>query len=379
MIFPDEKKGIFAIPKDLMMQRIICAATMFIALCLNAQAQHSVKYEIPLPKSLQPAPDTVSVTFIGDVMMHARQLEYDCTRFLEPVRPMLSDADIAVANMEFTLAGEPYTGYPAFSAPDRYATYAADCGIDVFLTANNHILDKGPAGLRRTLGVYDSMRGSKGIHHTGTAADEKADTTANPLIVVGHGIRIAMVNFTYGTNAGGSSQWPSVRRASREQVAQDIARAKSRGADYIIALPHWGEEYVLRHGKWQQDWAEWLVSQGVDIIIGTHPHVVQDTTSIGRVPVIYSLGNAISNMSAPNTRLELAATVRFVRHHDGSTEMLLPELTWMWCTLPGMLTSGYATIPVESYLGRRDEWINPSDYDNMVATYHRVRKATGID
>ena len=361
------------------MLRTICTITMLFALCCNAQAQHSVKYEIPLPKSLQPAPDTVSVVFIGDVMMHARQLGYDCTRFLEPVRDMLTDADIAVANMEFTLAGEPYTGYPAFSAPDKYAEYAADCGIDVFLTANNHILDKGTAGLRRTLKVYETMHDSRGIHYTGTAPDEKADTTVNPLIVVGRGIRIAMVNFTYGTNSGGSDQWPIVRRASREKVAEDIARAKSRGADYIVALPHWGDEYVLKHGHWQEDWAGWLVSQGVDLIIGTHPHVVQDTSRIGNVPVIYSLGNAISNMSATNTRLELAATVKFVRHYDGSTEMLLPELTWMWCTLPGMLTDGYATIPVESYLGRRDEWINPGDYDNMVATYHRVRNVTGIN
>lgn len=352
--------------------------TMLIAMCFNAQAQSSVKYEIPVPKSLQRAPDTVSVTFIGDVMMHARQLEYDCTRFLEPVRGMLTEADIAVANMEFTLAGEPYTGYPAFSAPDRYASYAADCGIDVFLTANNHILDKGAKGLTRTLGVYETMHGERGLQYTGCALDEKADTTVNPLVVVGHGIRIALVNFTYGTNSGASDRWPSVRRADRDRVAGDIVRARSRGADYIVALPHWGDEYVLRHNRWQQEWAEWLVSQGVDLIIGAHPHVVQDTSMIGTVPVIYSLGNAISNMSAVNTRLELAATARFVRHHDGSTEMLVPELTWMWCTLPGMLTPGYATIPVEEYIGRREEWINPSDYDNMVATFQRVRNATGI-
>jgi len=361
-----------------MMLRTLCTLTILTALCFNAQAQCSVKYEIPLPKSLQPAPDTVSMLFIGDVMMHSRQLEYDCTRFLEPVRDMLSDADIAVANMEFTLAGEPYTGYPAFSAPDRYAAYAADCGIDVFLTANNHILDKGSRGLTRTLGIYEDMHRDRGILYTGTSLDERSDTTVNPLIVVGRGIRIALVNFTYGTNSGCGEQWPSVRRASRERVAEDIARAKAHKADFIVALPHWGEEYTLRHGQWQQEWAEWLVSQGVDLIVGAHPHVVQDTAMIDKVPVIYSLGNAISNMSATNTRLELAATARFVRHYDGSTEMLLPELTWMWCTLPGMLTTGYATIPVERYLGRREEWINPSDYDNMAATYQRVRNATGI-
>ena len=360
------------------MQRTLCTITMLAALCISAQAQIPVTYEVPVPKSLQHDPDTVSMVIIGDVMMHKRQLEYDCTKFLEPIRRLLSEADIAVANMEFSLGGEPYSGYPAFSAPDTYATYVADCGVDVFLTANNHILDRGAAGLSRTLGIYERMKLDDGIQYTGTALRESSDTAINPLVVVGRGIRIAIVNFTYGTNAAQTAEWPSVQRASREDVAQCIKRARDRNVDYIVAAPHWGTEYSLRHDSWEESWAQWLVSQGVDAIVGGHPHVVQDTTSISGVPVIYSVGNAVSNMSAVNTRLELAVTMRFTRHDDGLVEMIGPDLTWLWCTLPGTLTSGYATIPVEEFLGRRELWINPSDYDNMVATYERVKKTTGI-
>ncbi|MBQ3996548.1 MAG: CapA family protein, partial [Bacteroidales bacterium] len=137
--------------------------------------------------------DTISLFFIGDVMMHARQLEYDFRTFLEPLRSRISGADLAVANMEFTLAGEPYSGYPAFSAPDGYAAYLADLGTDVFLTANNHILDKGRDGLERTIEVYRAM---DGILMTGTSEDPEHDEASYPLMVSVKGTRIALINFT---------------------------------------------------------------------------------------------------------------------------------------------------------------------------------------
>ena len=345
-------------------------------ICGKAYAQWD--YDIPFPRPIDTRPDTVSITFLGDVMMHAKQLDYDYTDFLSELGGITRDADISIANMEFTLGGRPYTGYPAFSAPDGYARYATEIGVDVFLTANNHILDKGQKGLSRTLDVYSSMKDSVGVQYTGTAPDEAVDTLINPLIVVGKGVRIALVNFTYGTNSSVETSWPHVKRMDKPGVAEMIERAKRRGADFIVAVPHWGIEYSLTHSYRQQDWASWLAGQGVDLIVGTHPHVVQDTTHIGGVPVIYSLGNAVSNMSAENTRLELAARVKIVSRPDGSKQMLEPELIWLWCTLPGKLRNTYTTIPVADYIGRRDEWIDPSDYDNMISTYKRVTKATGI-
>ena len=347
---------------------------LFLLACCSASAQTTIRTYLPRPRTYYVEPDTVEMVFIGDVMMHARQLEYDYTDFLEPLRPLLSQADIAVANMEFTLAGKPYSGYPAFSAPDGYATYVKDLGVDVFLTANNHITDKGENGLRRTLHIYDSLR----VRHTGTGLEERTFHRDNPLMLYCKGLRIALVNFTYGTNTATAYEWPSVSLMDKDEVSRQVSRARELGADIVIAVPHWGTEYSLRHSREQEHWAQWLEEKGVDAIIGAHPHVVQDTTSIGAVPVIYSMGNAVSNMSAENTRLELAVTLKIAVDRHRKASVLTPELTFLWCTLPGKLTDGYQTIPVKKYLGHREMWISPSDYDNMVTTYRRVRTVTGI-
>ena len=347
---------------------------LFLLACCSASAQTTIRTFLPRPRTYYAEPDTVEMVFIGDVMMHARQLDYDYRNFLEPLRPLLSTSDIAVANMEFTLAGKPYSGYPAFSAPDGYAAYVKDLGVDVFLTANNHIADKGERGLRRTLQIYDSLR----IRHTGTGLDERSYLRDNPLMLYCKGLRIALVNFTYGTNSGTSYQWPAVSLMDKDEVSRQVRRARELGADIVIALPHWGTEYSLTHSKEQEQWARWLAGEGVDAVIGAHPHVVQDTTSIGAVPVIYSMGNAVSNMSAENTRLELAVTLRIAVDTHRRASVLDPGLTFLWCTLPGKLTDGYQTVPVKEYLGKRDLWKVPSDYDNMVTTYRRVRDVTGI-
>jgi len=357
---------------------VISIAVLLALSCIRSSAQF--RYEVPFPKALPDEMDTISVFVIGDVMMHSKQMEHDHHEFLSRIAPKMRSADFSVANMEFSLAGPPYTGYPAFSCPEYYPEYlATECGADVFLTANNHILDYGSRGLERTLRLYDSMADSIGTVHTGSSIDENRRMESFPLILAKRGFRIALINFTYGTNNGSDKEWPKVNRMKKEEVHAAFLRAKDSGADFIIALPHWGTEYVLTHDKIQEEWASWLVSEGADLIIGSHPHVVQDTTHIAGVPVIYSLGNAVSNMSITNSRLELAATVRFVVNRaTGSKTMLEPELDFMWCTLPGRLTESYATIFVKEWANRRDDWLTPSDFDNMIGTWHRVKAATGI-
>ncbi|MBO4743833.1 MAG: CapA family protein [Bacteroidales bacterium] len=348
--------------------RSIIVAVLLLS-CLNSKAQ--ILYNFPKATPLYSNADTVSIYIIGDVMMHAPQLNHDHRLFLSQIEPYMQQADFCVANMEFSLGGKPYSGYPAFSTRDYYADYVAGCGADVFLTANNHILDRGAAGLRRTLRVYDRMADSLGIRYTGVGN--------KPLMLRKHGIKIALVNFTYGTNVGPEPGAPDILRMRKEDVQAAIDQAKASGADFIVALPHWGVEYQLRHSDTQEHWARWLAAQGCSAIVGAHPHVVQDTTHIAGVPVIYSMGNAVSNMSATNTRLELSVTLRFVTDRiTGEKRMLEPELDWLWCTLPGRLTTSYATVRIKDWATRRSEWLNPSDYDNMCATLDRVRAATGI-
>jgi hypothetical protein len=331
---------------------------------------------LPRPPRTGLAADTIEVALIGDVMMHTKQLDYDYRTFLEGIQNRLKGADLAIANMEFTLAGKPYSGYPAFSAPDGYPAYIRDCGVDVFLTANNHILDKGKAGAERTERIYESM---EGVRYTGLSSGPARLESSYPLFLNVRGIRLALVNFTYGTNAAISSEWPKVNRMDRNEISKAIAKARARGADFVIALPHWGTEYKLRHDQSQENMARWLAGEGVDAIVGAHPHVVQDSSVIDGVPVYYSLGNAVSNMSAINTRLELLVTLRFTINPEGVKEMLGSEAEYLWCTRPGTLTDGFMTIAVSDYEGKRRLWKDPSDYDNMIATRDRVSSAVGID
>ncbi|MBQ9820470.1 MAG: CapA family protein [Bacteroidales bacterium] len=346
---------------------------------LPAPARPYWTFSLPAPRPIDAA-DTLTLRFIGDVMMHRPQLKHDYTAFFRHVAAPMRSADIAVANMEFPLAGPPYTGYPSFSAPDAYAwTVCADLSLDVALLSNNHILDKGRGGVERTLEVYDAVRDSLGTLRTGVSRDAAEDAVMHPALIRRKGISVAFVNFTYGNNVGPQPfDRPRIAVMEEEEVAALVARARGRGADFVIALPHWGEEYHLRHSREQETWARRLASWGVDAVVGAHPHVVQDTACVSGMPVVYSLGNAVSNMSAPNTRLELMATLRLVRHPSGRCEVLPPDLRFMWCTLPGKLTGGYAVIFVDEWEGRRDAWADPSDYDEMMATLARVKAATGI-
>lgn len=325
--------------------------------------------------------DTLSVCFLGDVMMHSEQIEtarrsngtYDFSSYFELIGKDIEDADIAVANMEFTLSGEPYTGYPCFSAPDSFAAYLADCGFDVFLAANNHILDKGSEGAARTADIYRSLEAEHGISFTGLAENEERRAENYPLFIRRKGITLALVNFTYGTNLGYTEHWPKTNyMGMKSEISKALLKAQE--ADFVIALPHWGPEYELRHSEMQEETAVWLTENGADLIIGAHPHVVQDTTSINDVPVVYSLGNAVSNMSAANTQLELMVTMKIARHGNGDLEMLPLQLKWLWCSRPGGFSKSYTVIPVKEYLGKEELWEGRWDYEKMAATFEKVKE-----
>lgn len=372
---------------------ILKLATAVFILCTSwgysAKAQELTmpkRWKSPL-KDIKPlfSQDTLTIRFFGDIMMHSAQITnarntdatYDFSSYFHLLEEKIREADVAVANMEFTLAGEPYTGYPCFSAPDTLATYLAECGFDIFLAANNHIFDKGAKGAERTIEIYRRLQKDKGIKFTGLAANKEELEGNNPLIVRIKGITLALINLTYGTNQSAGAEWPKTNYiGEKEKTAEAFLAAREKGADYIIALPHWGTEYKLRHSKAQEETAHWLAGHGADLIIGAHPHVVQDTGTIGNIPVAYSLGNAVSNMSATDTQLELMATIRIIHHCNGDLTLLPMELEYLWCSRPGGFNGRYTVIPVTEYIGKAQLWENRYDYDKMISTYERVRKET---
>lgn len=328
--------------------------------------------------------DTLEICFLGDIMMHGKQIEnshrsgdeYDFSSFFSLIEDDIRDADLAIANMEFTLGGKPYTGYPSFSAPDGFEEYLAECGFDVFLAANNHIFDKGAAGAERTLVRYRKLQNQKKIEFTGLAGSEEELRQTTPLLIRRKGILLAFVNFTYGTNQGCGRSWPRTNYLNNtQQLSETFEMARNSKADYIIALPHWGNEYILKHSSSQEQMARYMIEEGADAIIGAHPHVIQDIQEIEGVPVFYSLGNAVSNMSAVNTQLELMVTMRIVRDFNGEMHMLPMTYKWLWCSLPGGFSDSYTVIPVEEFIDRQELWQGEHDYEKMIKTYNRVKTA----
>ena len=371
----------------------IKAIILSILLFAFASGGETVRFEhrpalLPKPGALFQS-DTLTIRMIGDVMMHTKQIEvahikdsiYDFSSYFSLIKDSLEQADICIANMEFTLAGKPYTGYPAFSAPDCFIEYLASCGIDVFLCANNHIYDKGCKGLERTIRMVKGLSDKGyGIHLCGAAADSEHIEKTSPLTLRAKGMRVSMVNFTYGTNLGADRHWPKVNYMSDKEHISDALK-KSTSSDLTIALPHWGEEYSLKPSDSQRSMARWLADNGADLIIGTHPHVPQtfETTPEMNIPVVYSLGNAVSNMSAPNTQMELMATIRLARHPNGDIELLPLQMTYLWCSRPGGFGKSYTVIPVKDFIDKKDLWTGSWDYDKMISTYNKVKETIKIE
>ncbi len=288
------------------------------------------------------AQERLTLLFVGDLMQHRAQIDaarkdntYDYSACFRHVKNEISRADLAIGNLEMPLGGRPYTGYPAFSAPDEFLYAIRDAGFDVLLTANNHCLDRRRKGLERTIHLLDSLD----IPRAGTYINKVEREQRYPLIVEKKGFRIAFLNYTYGTNGIPVSEPNVVNFIDREQMKADILAARRKRPDVIIACMHWGLEYRLLPEKQERELADWLIKQGVNHVIGSHPHVVQpmelleDAHTPAHHAVVYSLGNFISNMSAINT--DGGAMVRLeLQRAWGITRLKSCSYSLVWTSRP---------------------------------------------
>lgn len=268
----------------------------------------------------------VSILFAGDLMQHQSQLNAACTSkgtysyspCYNHIRDEVSSAHIAIANLETTIGDKRFAGYPSFCAPDSFLYAAKEAGFDILLFANNHCLDRGRQGALRTMQMMDSL----GITHCGVYRDSTDRHKRYPLIIEKKGTKIALLNYTYGTNGIPTPPPLIVNLIDKEQIIKDINKAKEQKPDAIIACMHWGDEYVSTPPKYIKELTDWLLQQGVDHIIGNHPHVVQpievrnDTFTAKRSAVIYSLGNLISGMYARGRDGGLLVRMELVRIYD---------------------------------------------------------------
>ena len=273
---------------------------------------------------LSVAQDTtrLSLLFLGDIMQHDSQIAdaydtktgvYDYRPCFQYVKPYIQAVDVAVGNLEVTLAGKPYKGYPRFSAPDELLVAIRDLGLDAIVTANNHSVDRGRAGVERTITLLDSFR----IAHTGTFKTQGEKEGSHPLLIEKHGFRLALLNYTYGTNGLPVAEPNVVNMLDTASMRRDLERAEALNPDAVIVFPHWGAEYQSLPSKNQKQVAEFCFRHGADLVIGAHPHVVQPMQWRKKENqlVAWSLGNFVSGQRKRYTdggamiRLELEKVV----------------------------------------------------------------------
>mgnify|MGYP002169613640 CR=1 FL=1 len=249
---------------------------------------------------------TVSLVMVGDILLHTPVAEsglrvdgsYDFAPLFANVADKIESADLALVNQEVIIGGEELgiTGYPCFNAPYELGDALADTGFNVILHATNHVMDKGKKGVLNCLEFWNTNYPQMpvlGIH-------ESEEDAEKIYIYEQDGMKIAILNYTYGTNgiALPSDMPYAVDLLEEEKVKRDLEKAREL-ADFVIVCPHWGTEYSLGISAQQEKWTRLFLENGVDLVIGTHPHVIEPvewvTDGDGReMLVYYSLGNFVN-------------------------------------------------------------------------------------
>lgn len=249
---------------------------------------------------------SITIAATGDVLYHFGMINagynaateaYDFTDHYEKVKDLISGADLALANFEGTMAQEllPLAAYPLFNAPDAVATALSYAGFDALCTANNHCLDSGVEGIESTINAinFNNMK------HFGT----KKQPGDNLLVIEKNGIKIGLLAYSelfngLDENLSEENSY-MISRMDLNVIESDIKNAKQNGCDLVAVYAHWGHEYVFEQTQTQTDVAHMMIEWGADLILGSHPHVLQKTEIVKHEGldkfIIYSMGNAISN------------------------------------------------------------------------------------
>ena len=273
-----------------------------------------------------PPVQRATLLIAGDLMVHTPQLTaartsegYDFSPSFTYLKPLIEEVDLAVVNLETTLAAKgAYTGYPLFRSPAAMADAMREAGFDVALLANNHCMDYGARGARETIEALDRV----GLKHTGVFRSARERNARPYLYLQINGISIALLNYTYGTNGMPVVKPAVVNRLDTVRTKEDIRRAKEWMPDCLAVALHWGVEYERKPNRDQRRMAEFLRREGVQLIIGSHPHVVQpiERDSLGGL-IVYSLGNLLSNQHKRYTDGGLMVRVELEKKGDNPLQM----------------------------------------------------------
>ncbi len=256
----------------------------------------------------------ITIVMVGDILLHTPVEEaakddagnYNFDFIFEDTKKDIASADIAIVNQEVIIGGEELgvSGYPAFNAPTEIGDALVKAGFDVVCHGTNHALDKGKKGILNTLDYWEENHPEITILGINDSKEDQENIT----IIEQDGIKIALLNYTYGTNGIGLPKGMpyAVDMLDKDKVISDLKYAEEN-ADFTIVCPHWGTEYELETDSSQKKWAKIFREYGADLVIGTHPHVIEPIEMMedgktgysnnhgnGDMLVYYSLGNFVN-------------------------------------------------------------------------------------
>lgn len=245
----------------------------------------------------------MSLVAVGDTLIHGAVFgdaqtgtnTYDFSGMIADVKPLIEKYDLKYFNQESIIGGKNLgiSHYPTFNSPDEIGDAMVDLGFNVVTTANNHTFDKGEAGILYTNEYWKK----KGIVHAGTySSQEERDEVK---VYEQNGIKYGLLSYTTVTNGlkAPAGKEYLVNVYSNELAKKDVEALKKENVDVIIVAMHWGQEYIVDPVDEQKDIAKYLSDLGVNLIIGTHPHIIEPVGYINDTLVIYSLGNFISGQN----------------------------------------------------------------------------------
>lgn len=343
---------------------------------------------------------TINIAAIGDIMCHNTQYQdayntttknYDFSYVFDEVKYYIQTADLAIGNLETTFTGSNvgYSGYHTFNTPEELAQNLKDIGMDVLTTANNHSLDKGYKGIESTIKYLDAAD----IAHTGTFTSKEEQN--NILIKNVKGIKIAFLSYTYGTNGipVPSEKDYCINLIDKELIKEQLELAKAENPDLIFVSIHWGVEYQTKPNNEQKNLADFLFENGADVILGSHPHVLQPmekrkitledgTTKDGFL--IYSLGNFISGQNKANTKDLIILNLKITK--NGKTDKITIDdysyvPIYMYKASTG--TQKYKLIDINrtiaAYESGEDKDTPHSVYTTLTTELKNIKKILGED
>ena len=343
------------------------------------------------------APINFTMTAIGDTLCHNTQYwdaynsstkQYDFSYVYDDIKDYTSSADITIGSLETTFAGEDrgYSNYPVFNSPDSLATGLKDIGVDVISLAGNHALDYGYSGICRTIDVLDNV----GISHLGTY--KSAEDQDKILIKDVKGVKIAFINYTYGTNGipVPSDKPYCLNLIDKDLISKQIKQAKEQNVDMIVACMHWGTEYKTSANDEQKELADFLFKSGVDIILGNHPHVIEpmekktitlDDGSTKDVFVVYALGNFTADQRAEITRDSAILNLDITKDSDG--KILINKVSYVPIYMyknSAAKVHKFKILDIEKSIANFDSGdtsIGSSVYSNLKIQLQKIRDILG--